>query len=124
MGGAMEMAMASAVLQKMASVEGKESAAMESFAKALQQIPAILADNGGYDSVELLGQLKAMHASGKHNYGLEFNKGTVADVAELGIMESFRSKMSQLCSAAEAAEMIIRVDDIITNAPRQREGGM
>ena len=31
----------------------------------------------------------------------------------LGIMESFRSKMSQLCSAAEAAEMIIRVDDII-----------
>jgi len=41
---------------------------------------------------------------------------------ELGIMESFRSKMSQLCAAAEAAEMIIRVDDIIRNAPRQREG--
>jgi len=36
--------------------------------------------------------------------------------------EAFRSKMSQLCSAAEAAEMIIRVDDIIRNAPRQREG--
>jgi len=39
-------------------------------------------------------------------------------------VESFRSRMSQLCSAAEAAEMIVRVDDIIKNAPRQREGGM
>jgi len=48
--------------------------------------------------------------------------GSVADMAGLGIMESYRSKMSQLCAAAEAAEMIIRVDDIIKNAPRQREG--
>merc|ERR1719221_772232 len=118
------MAMASAVLQKMASVEGKESAAMESFAKALQQIPAILADNGGYDSAELLGQLKAAHAKGEHSMGLNFATGGVADMAPMGIMESFRSKMSQLCSAGEAAEMIVRVDDIIKNAPRQREGGM
>merc|ERR1712048_746471 len=123
-GGSTEMAMSSAILQKMGSVEGKESLAMEQFAKALQQIPAILADNGGFDSAELLGQLRAAHARGQHSYGLEFTNGTVTNVAELGIMESFRSKMSQLCSAAEAAEMIIRVDDIITNAPRQREGGM
>jgi T-complex protein 1 subunit beta len=123
-GGAMEMAMAAAVLEKMATTEGKESAAMEQFAKALLQIPTVLADNGGYDSAELIGQLRAFHARGQHEYGLEFVKGTVASMAEMGIMESFRSKMSQLCSAAEAAEMIIRVDDIIKNAPRQREQGM
>merc|ERR1711920_1066437 len=123
-GGSMEMAMAHAVQQKMATVEGKESAAMEGFAKALQQIPAILADNGGLDSAELVGQLKAAHAKGQHSIGLEFAKGGVSDMSELGIMESFRSKMSQLCSAAEAAEMIIRVDNIIKNAPRQRDGGM
>merc|ERR1711920_828822 len=123
-GGAMEMAMAHAVQQKMATVDGKESAAMEGFAKALQQIPSILADNGGLDSAELVGQLKAAHARGEHAVGLEFAKGGVADMSKMGIMESFRSKMSQLCSAAEAAEMIIRVDNIIKNAPRQREGGM
>lgn len=121
-GGAMEMAMADAVLKKMPETGGKESAAMEQFAKALMQLPAILADNGGLDSSELVGQLRASHAKGLHSYGLEFNGGTVADMASLGIMESFRSKISQLCSAAEAAEMIIRVDDIIKNAPRQREG--
>merc|ERR1712050_724169 len=103
-GGAMEMAMAHAILQKMATVEGKESGAMEGFAKALQQIPSILADNGGYDSAELVGQLKAAHARGEHSVGLDFAKGGVADMAERGIMESFRSKMSQICSAAEAAE--------------------
>jgi len=123
-GGSTEMAMANAVMEQNKSVNGKESAAVEQFAKALQQIPLTLADNAGLDSQELVGQLKAAHAKSNHSAGLEFGQGVVADMAQLGIMESFRSKMSQLCSAAEAAEMIIRVDDIIKNAPRQRDGGM
>merc|ERR1719401_999174 len=102
--------MANAVLEKNKTIEGKEGLAAEQFAKALQQIPGILADNGGFDSAQLVGQLKAAHARGESTMGLEFSKGEVADMAELGIMESFRSKMSQLCSAAEAAEMICRVD--------------
>merc|ERR1711881_471094 len=121
-GGAMECAMAQAVQDAMASVEGKESLAMEMFAKALRTMPAIMADNGGYDSADLVGHLRSAHAKGLHTHGLNFLNATVSDMAELGIMESFRSKMSQLCAAAEAAEMIIRVDDIIRNAPRQREG--
>jgi len=123
-GGAMEMAMSAAVMEKVKDVPGKESAAVEHFAMALRQIPMILADNAGFDSQELCGQLKAAHAKGQHAMGLEFTHGGIADMEQLGIMESFRSKMSQLCSAAEAAEMIIRVDDIIKNAPRQRDGGM
>merc|ERR1740121_2705315 len=121
-GGAMEMAMAQGVSDSMASVEGKESIAMEQFAKALQQLPAIMADNAGLDSQALLGQLRAAHARGDSTHGIDFSKCCVADMAPLGIMESFRSKMSQLCAAAEAAEMVIRVDDIIRNAPREREG--
>merc|ERR1712050_287819 len=121
-GGSTEMAMSQAVLQKMATVEGKDALAMEAFAKALQQLPTIMADNGGFDSAELMGALRAAHARGEHSMGMNFVKACVSDMGELGIMESFRSKMSQLCAAAEAAEMIIRVDDIIRNAQRQREG--
>merc|ERR1712151_1266611 len=73
-GGAMECAMAQAVQDKMASVEGKEALAMEAFAKALQTIPAIMADNGGYDSAELLGALRAAHARGEHTMGMNFVK--------------------------------------------------
>jgi T-complex protein 1 subunit beta len=38
----------------------------------------------------------------------------------LGITESFLVKSSVVRSAAEAAEMILRVDDIIRSAPRAR----
>ena len=43
---------------------------------------------------------------------------TVGDMESLGITESFLVKRQVLLSAAEAAEMILRVDDIIKAAPR------
>lgn len=45
-------------------------------------------------------------------------KGTVGDMDNLGITESFLVKRQVLLSAAEAAEMILRVDNIIKAAPR------
>eukprot|EP00386_Alphamonas_edax_P008758 GDKI01028531.1.p1 GENE.GDKI01028531.1~~GDKI01028531.1.p1 ORF type:complete len:122 (-),score=50.59 GDKI01028531.1:307-672(-) len=104
------------------TVEGKRSLAVEAFAKALRQIPTYILDNGGFDSAEVVGQLRALHTKGQKTMGIDIKKGGVGDMAELGIMESYKSKLSQLCSAAEAAEMIVRVDDIIRCAPRQRQG--
>jgi T-complex protein 1 subunit beta len=52
---------------------------------------------------------------------LDINTGTVGNMRELGVRESFHSKLMVLTSAAEAAEMILRVDDIIKCAPRQRQ---
>ena len=40
---------------------GKKALALASFAEALRQIPAILAMNAGYDSAEIVAQLKAIH---------------------------------------------------------------
>lgn len=48
------------------------------------------------------------------------DRGRIADVAELGITESYQVKRQVLMSGAEAAEMIMRVDNIIKAAPRQR----
>ena len=47
-------------------------------------------------------------------------EGAVADMEALGITESFLVKRQVLMSASEAAEMILRVDDIVKAAPRQR----
>lgn len=44
--------------------------------------------------------------------------GAVGDMVELGITESFQVKRQMLLSASEAAEMILRVDNIIRAAPR------
>ena len=94
---------------------------MSSFAKALLQLPTIVADNGGYDAAELVTQLRAAHAAGNTSYGLNMINGTIGSMDELGIMESYKSKLQVLTSAAEASEMILRVDDIIKCAPRRRE---
>lgn len=122
-GGAAEMAMADAVMKLAQKTEGKTALAVEAFAKALQAVPTIIADNGGFDSAELVTKLRAAHSAGRHTTGLDMAVGDIGDMSQLRICESYRSKMSQLCSAAEGAEMIIRVDNVIKNAPRQR-GGM
>ncbi|CAH8872233.1 unnamed protein product [Trichobilharzia szidati] len=119
-GGAMEMLMAEAVAQGAAKTPGKISLAMEAFARALRRLPTIIADNGGYDSADLISQLRAAHANGKNSMGLDMNNGTIADMNKLGIIESYDVKHHLLTSASEAAEMIIRVDDIIKAAPRRR----
>lgn len=48
----------------------------------------------------------------------DMREGTIGDMAALGVTESFQVKRQVLLSAAEAAEMILRVDDIIKAAPR------
>lgn len=118
--GASEILMSSAVMIESQKVAGKEAIAVEAFGRALAQIPTIICDNAGLDSAELVSQLRAQHANGAHNTGIDVENGTIADVEELGIVESFSVKMCMISSAAEAAEQIIRVDNIVKCAPRPR----
>jgi T-complex protein 1 subunit beta len=117
-GGCAEMLMAKAVDSVAMNTAGKKAVASEAFARALRQLPTILADNAGYDSSDLVAQLRASHASGHNTAGLDMYNGKVADMVDLGITESYKLKRQVLLSAAEAAEMILRVDDIIRCAPR------
>lgn len=90
------------------------------FVGALLALPTAIADNAGYDSAQLVSELRAAHAQGKSTVGLDMEKGKAGDMKELGITESFAVKRQVLMSASEAAEMILRVDDIIRCAPRRR----
>merc|ERR1712096_229268 len=71
---------------------------------------------GGYDSAQLVSEMKAMHAMGKSTVGLNMYEGKTG-----GMTESFSVKRQVLVQAAEAAEMILRVDDILKAAPRPRK---
>lgn len=114
------MLMANAVSELAAKTPGKEAVAIESFAKALRQLPTVIADNAGYDSAELVSQLRAVHTKGQKTMGLDMEAGQIGCMSELGITEALRVKRQILTSASEAAEMILRVDDILKAAPRQR----
>lgn len=120
-GGCAETLMAHAVDQIAMKTAGKKALGVEAFARALRALPGIIAGNAGYDANELVSQLRAAHADGNHEAGLDMNKGTIGNVRDLGITESFKLKRQMLSSAVEGAEMIVRVDDILKAAPRERD---
>ena len=119
-GGFSEMIMAKEVDELAKKEKGKESICIESFAKALRQIPTIICDNAGYDSSEIISNLKKEINDGSTTAGIDINKGAVGNMKELGIYECLKVKEQALMSASEAAEMIIRVDMTFTAPPRQR----
>ncbi|GJP34573.1 hypothetical protein CLOM_g19005 [Closterium sp. NIES-68] len=123
-GGWPEVMMATRVDDLARRTPGKRALAVESFASALRAIPSIISDNAGLDSAELVAQLRAAHADDASRAGIDVITGQAGDMEECGIYESLKVKQAVLMSATEAAEMILRVDDIITNAPRRREERM
>ncbi|GAC77109.1 chaperonin complex component, TCP-1 beta subunit [Moesziomyces antarcticus T-34] len=120
-GGCAEMSMSKVVDDAARSTSGKKAIATEAFAKALRQLPTILADNAGLDSSELVAQLRAAHQHGDKYAGLDLDAGKLADMKQKGVRESYKLKRQVVISATEAAEMILRVDDILKCAPRRRE---
>lgn len=81
-GGCAEMVMACAVDEEAKRTDGKKALAVESFARALRQIPTILADNAGYDSSDLVAKLRAAHYEGKSESGLSESFFVRADGAD------------------------------------------
>lgn len=121
-GGNAEVRMSLAVQDLAKTVEGKQALAIEAFARALRQLPTIIADNAGYDSAELVQNLRSSIANGEVDSGLNMFTGKIGNMRELGVTECLRVKEQALISATEAAEMILRVDNIVKCAPRKREG--
>lgn len=122
-GGCAEMRMALAVESAAQNLADKTALACEGFARALRQLPTILADNAGLDSGLLVSRLRAAVYGGLVNSGLDLLTpgGGIVDMRELGVVESYKLKRAVVSSASEAAELLLRVDNIIRAAPRKRE---
>ena len=88
-GGNSEMRMASAVDKLSKTVKGKTAIAIEAYARALRQLPHILADNGGYDSTELVQDLKVEIENGNSTAGLNLMEGCVDCMKKLGVTVNF-----------------------------------
>lgn len=101
-GGCAEMLMSCKVEEAARKVSGKKALAVEAFARALRQMPTILADNGGYDSSDLVAKLRAAHFEGRSDAGLDMDKGAIASMQDLGVTESYKLKKQVVVSASEA----------------------
>ncbi len=121
-GGCSEVLMAEAVDALAKQTPGKKSLAMEAFARALRTLPKTIAENGGYDSTELVTQLRAAHNSGKATAGLDMVRGEIGDMKEMGICESYRVKSQVgICqrSCGQALPSRVPVLEVKLSSPLQ-----
>ena len=124
-GGAPEIAISKGLKEYADTISGREQLAVSAFAEALEIVPKTLAENAGLDSIDALVDLRAAHEKSLY-MGLDVFKGEVADMYRAGVVEPQRVKKQAMQSAAEAAEMILRIDDVIasTGAGRAEMEGM
>lgn len=113
-GGAPEIEMAKKLKDYAESISGREQLAVNAFAESLEVVPKTLAENAGLDSIDSLVDLRASHENSPY-MGLDVFEGEVTDMKEAGVIEPKRVKKQAIQSASEAAEMILRIDDVIAS---------
>ena len=122
-GGAVEVELARRLRDYADSISGREQLAIEAFADSLELIPRVLAGNAGLDSIDTLVDLRAAHEDGQERAGLNVFSGDVEDTYEAGVVETAHAKSQALSSAAEAANLVLKIDDIIAAGDLSTSGG-
>jgi thermosome len=122
-GGAPEVEVASRVRDYADGVKGREQLAVEAFANALELIPRTLAENAGLDPIDTLVDLRAAHEDGEENAGLDVFTGDVVDTYDAGVIEPAHAKEQAIASAQEAANLVLKIDDIIEAGDSDDDGG-
>jgi archaeal chaperonin len=128
-GGAVETELAKRLRDYATKIGGREQLAIESFADSLEIIPRTLAENSGFNTIDIMVDLRAAHEKKDGmNMGVDALGAGIKDMEKLGIIEPLRVKEQAIKSATEAACMILRIDDVIASAkappaPRMPPGG-
>ena len=112
-GGSPEVEVSLRLNEYSASLKGREQLAAKAFAEALEGVPRALAENAGLDPIDKLVQLRSKHEKGDKTAGLNVYTGEITDMMKERVIEPLKVKIQALSSAAEAATMILRIDDVI-----------
>ncbi len=121
-GGAVEIELAKELKSYAAQVGGREQLAINKFAEAMEIIPKTLAESAGMDPIDAIVDLKSLHENKKPNMGVNVIHAKLGDMWELGVIEPLKIKTQAIKSASEVAEMILRIDDVITSSRSSMPG--
>jgi thermosome len=114
--GAAEIELARRLRDFAQKYSGREQMAIMAFADSLEIIPKSLAENAGLDSIDVLTELRSAHQKGKLSAGINLEDGKIVDAYEMRVVEPLKVKSQAIKSAAEAAVMVLRIDDVISAA--------
>jgi chaperonin GroEL (HSP60 family) len=113
--GSTEIAIADHIRSETAGVQGRKQLAVEAFADAVDTLPRTLAENTGMDSIDALVDLRSRFESeGRAGVIATGQAGEIGDPVEAGVLDPAAVKREAIESAAEAATMIVRIDDVIS----------
>ena len=108
-GGYVEINLSKKLSEFAKTFSGREQLAVQAFAESLEVIPKTLAENAGLTSMDILIQMRNTN----QGFNILAEKDHVMDTFLAGIVEPVRVKKQVISSAAEAAELILRIDDVI-----------
>jgi archaeal chaperonin len=125
-GGAVEEELSYRLMKWSSTLEGREQLAVEKYAEALESIPIALAENAGFDPLDIRVELREKHADKLGTwYGVNVLGSGVSDLYEKDVIEPVSVKEQIITSATECTCMILRIDDIIAGSkasPRPPQG--
>lgn len=123
-GGAVESEIARKLRDYATEVGGREQLAIEAFAESLEIVPKTLAENAGLEPIDILVGLRSAHEKTRgKSRGVNVFTGKIIDMYGEGVIEPLRVKEQAMKSAAEAASMILRIDDVIAATKPKEEKG-
>ena len=113
-GGAPYLYLSKHLREFASTVSGREQMAVESFAQALEIIPASLAENSGLDPLDTLIKLRQLHSTAAgHSYGVDVENGGGVNMVKEGVVEPLNVVSQALESATTIAAQLLRIDNII-----------
>ena len=122
-GGALASEISKQLRDYSSTLEGREQYAVNAYADAIESLPNVLAENAGLDPIDVIVNLRKAHTDGKVNHGINIDKGKVDDMKAARVTEAAIVNRQIVMSAAEAAQMILKIDDVISSKGGPGMGG-
>ncbi|MBN2517472.1 MAG: TCP-1/cpn60 chaperonin family protein [Candidatus Altiarchaeota archaeon] len=122
--GAPEIEIAKGLREYAESVGGREQLAINAFADSVEIIPRTLAESAGLDAIDILVEMRSKHDKEGAKIGFDVYTGKVKNMWEKGVVEPQKIKTQAIKSAAEAVELILRIDDVIASSSKDKGPAM
>nr|CAX74341.1 T-complex protein 1 subunit delta [Schistosoma japonicum] len=112
-GGAPEIEIAQKLAAFANTTPGLDQYCLRAFADAFEVIPYTLAENAGLSPIQTVTELRALHAKGEKNAGINVRTGAVVDILAQNVIQPMLVSYSAVTLATETVRSILKIDDVI-----------
>lgn len=112
-GGAPEIEIAQKLTLLAHTTPGLDQYCFRAFADAFEVVPYTLAENAGLNPIQTVTELRALHANGQVNAGIDVRSGAIADILSQDVIQPLLVTRSAITLATETVRSILKIDDVI-----------